>query len=105
MIQLRLPERPLILRVRCLAFPFEWSKFFLASAANCFNEVRIRVADEVLERRRLSVFIAHEEQRHEWREQHDTRSQFVRLEGDKPARPLSHHTIAYLIVVLREYDK
>lgn len=64
-IQLRLEKRDLVLRVNGTIRPPECLEFLSAPLAHRLDEVRIGMAHEVRKRGRLSVFLAHEQQRDE----------------------------------------
>ena len=60
---------------------------------------------EVQERRGLAVLLAHEEQRHERREQHDAGGELGALEVDDRDSRSPSAAVADLVVVLREDDE
>ena len=71
----------------------------LYAAADHLDQLRIRMADEIMKRRAFAVFFAHEQQGYERREDHTAAASFSprrRL----AAQPFAFQTVADLIVVL-----
>src|SRR5215471_20782753 len=101
MIKFQLLKSTFGLRIGRLAFPLECYELLAAPFANSFDETRIRMADEILERCLFPILITHEEQGHEGRKQHHCGSQFDRLKRYELAKPFTHHPVADLIVILR----
>ena len=73
--------------------------------AHALVELRVRVVGEVQERRRLAVLLAHEQQGHERREQHDAGDELDRLEAHERRQPLAERPVADLVVVLGVHDE
>ena len=69
--------------------------------AHGLRQLRVGVAREVVERRGLAVLLAHEQQRHERREQHQRRRQLGGLRVDQRGQPAAAGPVADLVVVLR----
>jgi hypothetical protein len=63
------------------------------------------VAHEVLERVRLAVLLAHEQQRHVAREQEQRRRELLALERHERGEALAERAVAHLVVVLRRDDE
>jgi hypothetical protein len=60
---------------------------------------------EILERGCLAIFLAHEQKRHERREENHGRREFQLLKIYELAEAVSEGTISDLIMVLTEYDQ
>src|SRR2546430_8216800 len=55
-----------------------------------FRSAWIGMAHEILERSSFTVFVTHEEEWNEWRQQHDARSELVSLRRNELARSEEH---------------
>src|SRR3954454_13631902 len=99
-MQARALESLLRLRVRRLLPPAEGREFLLAPLPHGPDEVRVRMVDEVEERRRLAILLPHEEERQERREDHRARGELQALEIHQDREALALHAVARLIVVL-----
>src|SRR5438093_6849446 len=90
-VELGAPERHLSLGVGGLALPAERRKLFPPSTPHRFHQFWVKVAHEVVERRRLTVLLPHKQERNGGREEHHTGCELEALEGDQLAQALTVH--------------
>src|SRR5215211_5295641 len=101
-LELRAQERVLRLRVRHLAPErLEPLELLLASLARRLRDRGIDVVGEELERARLAVLLAHEDERRRAREEHGAQRDAVLLGREA----IADRAVAYLVVVLRAGDE
>ncbi len=94
-----------VLWIGHVASPVERGKFFPPPLAHRLDQGRVGVANEILERCRLAVLLAHEEQRNEWREQHGSGGEPLPRRGQCRTETVAQAPIADLVVVLGEDHK
>src|SRR5579871_555565 len=88
------------LRIGNLLRPLESGKFASTPFSDVLDQLRVAVADEIQERRRLRVFLTHEQQRRQRRQEHNACRQLQRLGTNQRRKPLTERAVANLIVVL-----
>src|SRR5215472_869474 len=85
--------------------PVEFFEFTATAFANAFNEIFIRMAHKILERRGLTVFFSHEQHRYKGRKQKQAGCELQRFEVDELGETFALRPIADLIVILNEIDE
>ena len=100
------PEKSLlILGIRWLGGPSEGGEFLSTPSPHRLDEGPVGVAYEVRKGRRLPVFLAHEEEGNEGREQYDSRGKLHSFQTDQLAQAFPLHPVSHLVMVLREDHK
>ena len=87
------------------ARPWKSANSVLPTPADRFDQRGIPVVDEVGERLRLSVLLAHEEQRHEGREERGGRREPDAIRVDDRRQAITERPVPDLIVVLGAHDE
>ena len=105
MRQCRAVEGGGIVRVGHLTLPAKEANSARRPSRTAAIERRVAVAGEILEGLRLAVLLAHEEERHEGREEHRRRRQFLPLIRDDVAEAVARRAVADLIVILGADDE
>ena len=99
-------ERRGVDRIRdCRRVPAEAGEFLATAMAHGVVEVIAAWAGEVRERRRRRPLLAHEQQGHERREQHECRRHFGEAGVEEVSEAFASCTVADLVVVLGAHDE
>src|SRR5690348_16996585 len=83
------------LRIGYVLLPAEARELLFAPFAYRLNQRVICNADEILERSRLTVLFAHEEQRHKWRQQNRACREFQFFKADDSGKTVSQRAIPH----------
>src|SRR5262245_59869284 len=105
MVEPRAHERRRLARMRYRALPREAGELLGAALTHGFGETAVEERREELKRRRLAVFLAHEQERDRGRRQQQPGRQLHPLERCDRAQPVAQRAVADLIVILYADDE
>src|SRR5687768_2203461 len=99
-IQSRSLERFRRLRIRDIVAPAELLELLPSPFAHGLDELRVSVAHEVLKGIRLTVLLAHEEQRNVWGQEQERGREPAFRQAHQRGDAIAERTVAHLIVIL-----
>ena len=104
-VQLRLAKGFQARRIGGLTLPLEGGKLFRPAGPYGLDQVLVGMVHKVEKRGFLTIFFAHEEQRHIGRQENQTGTDLQTFKIHQAGHSLSQHAIADLVMVLGKNQK
>src|SRR5919106_6671036 len=98
MVELAPLKSRLVLGIRRFPLPAERGKLFPPPFANCLNQAWICMTHKVLKRGRLTILLAHKQEREKRRQEDCASCQFEPFKRGQLAQALTQHAVTDLIM-------